>query len=178
MRRIYFIILLSFFTAQLSFAQNSFTKDTKRFLSINGTHEYYEQVVDQLMEVLQQQYASQDVGDDVWKTLYAEKENAVNEIKTNMVEAYKAHFTSDDMKNMIAFYETETGKRLTKNRAALTAKDNENIAAFYKSATGEKIAESESSLNKVLLDVTEVWSSNLYKKMIEKLSEKGYYKPN
>lgn len=178
MRAIYFILTLSFLSISCTSAQkDDFAKDTKHYLSINGTRDHYEAAVDQLMSLLKQQYATQNVGDEVWTELSKQKDIAVNDIQGQLVEAYRGHFTHNDIKAMNIFYESDTGKQLGKDISGLTEQDKKNLNAFNQSDTGEKIAASQESLSSVMMQITEKWSGDLYKKMTAKLAEKGFSAP-
>jgi hypothetical protein len=89
------------------------------------------------------------------------------------VSAYKAHFTHQDVKNMNALYKTKAGKNMFKPEA-LTEGDKIILKEFYQSDTGQKIVSSQDSMNASMSDISVMWSGDLYKKMIAKLSEKGY----
>ena len=177
MRAIYFILTISFLSIGCTSAQkDDFAKDTKHYLAITGTWGHYEEVTDQLMSLLKQQYAMQKAGDGIWTALSAEKDIAINDIQDQLIEAYRGHFTHGDIKAMNIFYESDTGKRLGKDISGLTEQDKKNLNAFNQSGTGEKIAASQEPLNGVMTQITEKWSGDLYKKNA-KLAEKGFSAP-
>lgn len=152
-----------------------YSESVKECLKNNGTYSYYEGVVDQMFTMLKEQYKKQNVPEAVWTELLNSKPDVLNELGQMIVSAYRAHFSHDDVKNMNALYSTQAGKNMIANPKALTEKDNAVLNEFYTSETGQKILASQDSINKLMLEITEVWSGDLYKSMIAKLSDKGYY---
>ncbi|MGB2685158.1 MAG: DUF2059 domain-containing protein [Olleya sp.] len=158
----------------VSIAQNDqYSKDVKTCIQSNGTITYYEGVIDQMFTMLEEQFKSQDVPAAVWKDLKKVKPDAMDDLAVMIVSAYKAHFTHDDVKNMNALYKTKAGKNMFKPEA-LTEGDKIILKEFYQSDTGQKIVSSQDSMNASMSDISVMWSGDLYKSMIAKLSEKGY----
>lgn len=177
MKKIAFLFALVI--SSMSFAQTETVVDpysdaVKTCLIGNGTRAYYDNVVDEMFKMLQGQYASQNVPESVWKELKNVKSETLDELSQMVVSAYRGHFTLKDVNNMNALYATEAGKRMYKQPSALTEADKFEVNAFYQTETGQKIITSQESVNKIMTQVSEMWSSDLYKSVIDKLSEKGY----
>ncbi|RAJ13395.1 DUF2059 domain-containing protein [Olleya aquimaris] len=158
----------------LSFAQvDAYSEDVKKCIKSNGTLAYYEDVIDQMFSMLEQQFASQEVPADVWTELKKVKPESMDELAQMIVSAYRAHFTHQDVKNMNALYATKAGQNMFKPEA-LSEGDKIILKEFYQSETGQKIVSSQDSMNASMSDISIMWSGDLYKSMIAKLSEKGY----
>ena len=163
----------------MSFAQDNvvvdeYSEDVKLCLKNNGTYNYYDGVVDSMFTHLKEQFASQKVPVEVWTELEAIKPDTLDELGQMVVSAYRGHFTHQDVKNMNALYKTTAGKKMINSQTALTEGDKVVLNEFYKTETGQKIVGSQDSMNASMMQITEMWSGDLYKSVLAKLSDKGY----
>lgn len=147
----------------------------KGYLNANGTVNYYSGVVDRMFDFLKQEYESQNVPESVWNELSVVKTEALNEITELIIQSYEGHFTQDEMKTMLAFYDTETGKKVL-FKDELGPEDVKHRDAFYASPLGKKMSSSTESLNGILQKLTQEWSGQLFKDVKHKLEEKGFIK--
>lgn len=175
--------LFAFLLTTFSIAQtdtvvvDEYSEDVKLCLKNNGTYNYYDGVVDSMFTHLKTQFANQKVTDEVWAELEAIKPDTLDELGQMVVSAYRGHFTHQDLKNMNALYKTTAGKKMINSETALTEGDKVALNEFYKSETGQKIVGSQDSMNASMLQITEMWSADLYKNVLAKLSEKGFNLP-
>lgn len=172
----FFLVIL---VSATSFAQDEqvvdeYSEDVKLCLKNNGTYNYYDGVVDSMFTHLKQQFADQKVPEEIWTELEAIKPNTLNELGQMIVSAYRGHFTHQDVKNMNNLYLTSAGKKMINSETELTEGEKVFLSEFYKSDTGQKIVGSQDSMNASMLQITEMWSADLYKSVIDKLSEKGF----
>ncbi|MFD2824130.1 DUF2059 domain-containing protein [Lacinutrix iliipiscaria] len=168
-------LIITFIISTASFAQvDAYSEDVKKCIKSNGTVDYYENVVDQLFTMLEKQYASQNVPVSVWDELKLLKKESLEELSQMMVSAYRGHFSHQDVKNMNALYSTQAGQNMFKDASALTEADKEALTEFYRSETGQKITGSQDSMNESMSKISEIWSSDLYRTIVNKLSEKGF----
>jgi len=169
------LIALLFITSFSSIAQEeTFHQEVLRYLNINGTADQYTNATSGLFDLLKQQYSSKNVPSDVWTELEGEKPQAVNRVLNMLVSAYRGSYGKEDIQNMLAFFETSTGKQLLLDKTSLNADQQKEAATFYNSATGQKILESEQEIGKNISEISEIWSRDLYRSMVDKLAEKGY----
>ncbi|MGB6269445.1 MAG: DUF2059 domain-containing protein, partial [Olleya sp.] len=157
------IIVLVCFLAlgTVSFAQvDEYSEDVKKCIKSNGTMTYYEDVIDQMFTMLEEQFASQEVPASVWTELKKEKPASMDELAQMIVSAYRAHFTHQDVKNMNALYATKAGQNMFKPEA-LTEGDKLVLKEFYQSETGQKIVSSQDSMNASMSDISIMWSGDL-----------------
>ena len=166
-----FTLICFLVVANTGFAQvDAYSEDVKKCIKSNGTIAYYENVVDQMFTMLQDQFKSQDVPAEVWTEVKSKKTDAMDEM---IVSAYRAHFTHEDVKKMNALYATKAGQNMFKPDA-LSEGDKVVLKEFYASETGQKIVNSQDSMNASMSNISEMWSKDLYQAVISKLSEKGY----
>lgn len=157
-----------------TFAQTkAYSKAVKQCIKSNGTMSYYENVVDQMYTMLEKRFESQDVPTSVWVEVKKGKAKAMDNLADKIVSAYQGYFTIADVKKMNALYATEAGKNMFK-KDALTEGDKIILNEFYQSETGQKIVSSQEDMNASMSKISESWSGNLYKEVIELLSSKGY----
>ena len=138
---LYALIFLSslHFNAQ----ESSHRADVLRYLTMNGTANQYSAAIDQLFELLGKQYQEHNISSEVWGELKKESTPELNKILNMLVSAYRGTYEHEDIKNMIAFYETPTGKQLLADKTALTSEQQKEASVFYNSPTGQKILTSE-----------------------------------
>lgn len=169
-----FILLLLITLSAFTYAQtSSYVDDVKKCIQSNGTITYYEDVIDQMYQMLEKQFESVNVTEAVWKEVKSGKKGAMLKLEQLIVSAYEGHFTHQDVKNMNALYATQAGKHMFKTDA-LTTEDKVILDKFYKSETGQKIISSQESMNASMSKISELWSSEMYQGVISFLSEKGY----
>ncbi|MDX1774734.1 DUF2059 domain-containing protein [Oceanihabitans sediminis] len=174
MKKLYTLVL-ALLISFASFSQvDAYSEEVKKCINSNGTIGYYENVVDQMFAMLEQQYASQNVPESVWDELKGHKKASLEELSQMLVSAYRGHFTHQDVKNMNALYATKAGKNMFKEEGNLTEEDKEALTVFYRSETGQKITGSQDSMNEAMSKISEMWSRDFYRSVVEKLSEKGY----
>jgi len=170
------ILFLAFVSVVTMQAQDTeaYTKEVKHYLSINGTEQQYEGALDGMFEMLRKRFANSDVPASVWAELEAEKQWQVDDLKDRLVNAYKAYFTLNEIKQMVIFYESGAGKQMLTDATKLNETQRQQIGNFYSSDVGEKIVASKNHLAKVEGEISMIWSGELYKAVLKKLSDKGY----
>lgn len=169
------LFCLTILISTLSFPQNSYEIEIEEYLNANGTLTYYSNVIDRMYDFIQQEFNQQEIPDSVWTDLRNDKDEALNSIKSQIVGAYQAHFSREEIQEMKKFYTSGTGMKVLQNKP-LNSEEVTERDGFYDSSTGKKIQESTESLNTILRDLTENWSTNLYASAKNKLRELGYVK--
>lgn len=152
---------------------DDYSEDVKKCIKSNGTLSYYEGVIDQMFVMLEKQFANQNVPKTTWEEVKTIKVDAMKELAQMMVSAYRGHFSHEDVKNMNSLYNSKAGKNMFKPEQ-LTEGDKVVLSEFYKSDTGQKVLGSQESITESMSKISEMWSGDLYKSVIDKLSEKGF----
>ncbi len=168
-----FILLVSLST--LTFAQTDpYSEDVKVCIKSNGTYDYYADVVDQMFTMLKEQYSAKSVPMSLWKELEDTKSESMEELSQMLVSAYRGYFSHDDVKKMNVLYQSKTGRTMIKDAQSLTEGDKVVLESFYESDTGKKILGSQEDMNKLMSKISEMWSSDMYRNVVAKLTEKGF----
>jgi len=165
------ILLISLTT----YAQDkTYHEDVLRYFQVNGTADQYSNATNGLFDLLKNQYASKNVPDSVWNELKTESPKQVDRILNMLVSAYRGTYNQEDIQNMLAFYETEAGRQTLTDKTALNYEQQKEITVFYNTPTGQKILTAESDIAQNIGEISEIWSRDLYRMMVDKLAEKGY----
>ncbi|NDJ22220.1 DUF2059 domain-containing protein [Nostoc sp. B(2019)] len=83
------------------------TNNIRQLLKITGSENLSRQIMLQLVDSLKPQYPQ--VPQKAWDTFLAELKP--NELMNELIPVYAKYFTNEDIKQMIAFYETPLGKK-------------------------------------------------------------------
>ena len=163
-------------TGMIAVAQSGdpYVDDVKHYLKINGMEAQYSNAIDQMFAMLKQQYDGRGVLAETWQELEAKKPEALEDINGMMVSAYRGYFSHTDIKNLIAFFESEAQQQRMADPSQLTSAQKEQLAAFFNSKTGEKLIASQESLTNMVGEISQVWSGTLYQNMTNALKERGY----
>lgn len=157
-----------------SFAQvDAYSEDVKQCIKSNGTLSYYEDVMEQMYQMLSVQFKEKEVPQSVWAEVKKGKSAAMDELAQMIVSSYRGHFTHKDVKNMNTLYASQAGKNMFK-KEALSEGDKVILSKFYASDTGQKIIGSQDSMNESMSKISEMWSSDVYRSVVSMLSDKGY----
>lgn len=116
-----FFYILGFLLASLlATAQTSdFEKDIEKLLSVNGSSAAYDLAFDQM--VAQFKMMKTEAPDEVWKQVRTEVfDKEIAALTKQLIPIYKKHFTHEDIKGMIAFYESPLGKKMTDTTGKIT----------------------------------------------------------
>jgi uncharacterized protein len=133
--------------AYISKAQTSdYDNDLVKLLTVNGSTETYNMVYDQLTAQLK--LTKPGVPDSAWSNLKREVFDVeIMELTKQLVPLYKKHFTQGEVKELISFYESPIGKKLT-TETTLIAKET--------------------------MQISQTWGMNLMSKLYDWMAEKGY----
>ena len=128
-------------------AQDAAYKSTlKTMLDVSGSNETFKAAIDQMVGIAKQ--SNPNVPDEFWKELTLEVTNtSLNDIVDLLAPVYAKHLDIDDLKGIIGFYKTPTGKKF---------------------ASKQPLIAQESML------VGQQWGMDLGQKIANKLQEKGY----
>ncbi len=116
MKKLFILTFFIGFCLFVAMAQNhQIEKDIRHLLEVNGSNEQFEMVSQQLVNQFKMQNSG--VEDSVWASVKEDViQPAFKELNEKMVPMYKKHFTRDEIKDLIVFYESETGKMLVKTQ--------------------------------------------------------------
>ncbi len=158
--------------------QRSYHEDAFRYFELNGTTQQYDRALDQLFVMLQQQYATVQVPEATWSIVQEEiKTEAIQTIKSALVPVYQDHFSRKELRKMIDFYSTDTGKQIVINPQQLTEDQKKEASGFYNAPIGVKIQAKSEALKQGVSEASELWSRDVYTQTVQLLEAKGYVLP-
>lgn len=148
MKKISLLFSLILFTSALSFGQASSTyKETlKKMMEVSGSQETYKAAVTQMISIFKQQKSG--VPEAFWDEFSVIAYKAAGEELLNMLlPIYQKNLSENDVKNIIAFYQTPSGKTFAEKTPLIM---QESMAA------GQQ------------------WGMKIGEELTKKLKEKGY----
>ncbi len=120
--------------------------DIRRLMELTTTSQLASQITQQMMESFKAAFTK--VPDATWSEL--KKELTPEDLLAKIAAVYDRHFTHDDIKALITFYETPLGRKLLKELPAVTQES---------------------------LEVGQTWGRTMGQRMMERLDAKGYRLP-
>lgn len=125
------VVLFLVFTSSL-FAQSDYEKTFEKMYSVSGMNGSYKPIAEQMTKML---------GSEVDKVAVEQLfRNALKDLMKRMIPVYKKYLTIDDLKAIIAFYETPVGKKFAQSQPAI-AEDMMPIAQQWGMEFGQKMME-------------------------------------
>jgi hypothetical protein len=114
---IFFILILGF--SQISFSQDK-PADLKRLFTLMNTDKMIDAMMNNIIPMLKKQANDQIQGTDAKEKFDKYIEFMMNETKElskklineEMVQIYDNHFTHEEIKDLISFYESSTGQKM------------------------------------------------------------------
>jgi hypothetical protein len=135
-------------TTSVAFSQDNseYTKTLSQMMIKNGSQETFNVMLDQMTAMMKQQ--KPEVPELAWADLNDDLAvEAIKELTVLMSPVYQKHLSLEDLKGIIAFYNTPIGKKFAKKTPLIT---NESM------------------------QVTQQWGMQLMGKIQQKLKDKGY----
>lgn len=115
------ILLLSLLVVSgLSFADSDSKKEAENLLNMMGMKDALEQSIEQTLQVQMQQNPTLVPFKNVMMQFF-QKHMSYESLKPDMVQIYADTFTASELKELIAFYRTPTGKKTIEKMPQLMA---------------------------------------------------------
>jgi hypothetical protein len=118
-------------------------KDVRKLLELSGAAKLGVQVMDQMLTQMRRLHP--DVPPDFWDAF--KKEANADELTNLVVPIYANHFTDDEIKELIKFYESPIGQKLVREQPPMMRES---------------------------MQVGQQWGFQLGQKIAKRLKEKGY----
>lgn len=112
MRKLLLTVVLVFVTAT-GFAQDAYKADAKKYVEVSGQAKIFELVTQDLVSSLPA---------DKQQAFKKELTASLGDLMNKMAAVYMEEFTHDELKQMLAFYETPVGKKLSEKTVVLYQK--------------------------------------------------------
>ena len=147
MKKIYPLILIGLFFTFSSAAQgDEYEEKLKLFFKASGSEASFKVAISQTITLIKGQYP--DITNELWDRIGKEfQETSLDELVTMLVPVYSRHLTSEDLDEIIAFYQTPAGMK-------------------YAQKTPFIMQES--------MQVGGQWGLKIGNDLVEKLNEEGY----
>ena len=157
------ICTIFFLTSLLAISQeNDFSDDVAIYLDRSHSLDQYGYAYDELLKMLEKQYPKSEQNGEAWKYLGTNKEKALSDMKALLIPVYMSTFLQEEIKEMILFYEGDTGRQLVTDRSKMTEVQIAALNSFYQSDLGKKIISRLETLTQEIGVVSEGWSRDLY----------------
>lgn len=120
--------------------------DIKKLMEMTATSQLGQQITAQMMESFKAAFPK--VPDAIWTEV--KKDVTPGDLNAKIATVYDSHFTHDEIKGLVAFYETPLGKKLLKELPGVTQES---------------------------LEIGQAWGRAMGQKLMERLEAKGYRLP-
>ena len=148
MKKAITILVLSILSSTATFAQTDkeYTNTLGTLFEAMGSEETYKSVIKQMMEMMRQNYG--DIDAELWSELEKEMvESSMTELVDLLTPVYKKHLTLEDLKEIIAFYNTPVGMKLARSTPLITTES---------------------------MQVGQEWGMKIGERVVQRITEKGY----
>tara|TARA_Y100000589_G_scaffold747_1_gene681 strand:+ start:283 stop:741 length:459 start_codon:yes stop_codon:yes gene_type:complete len=141
------IVLTSMtFGQQLTVDNTEYKETLGKMFKLSGTEETYQVAITQMFAIYKQQYTS--VSDETWNELETEfKNTSMNDLVELLVPVYQKHFSVEDIRELIKFYESPIGQKLAVKTPLITQES---------------------------MQVGQQWGMKIGQDFVKKMKEKGY----
>ena len=113
MKKVLLALTLLFTVATQAQDNSVFKNETIEFIKITGAGTAFENAIDQIGTMVP----------EINKAAYINEANGtLDPLYSKMAELYMAEFTQDEIKELVAFYHTDLGKKLAAKQLSLTQK--------------------------------------------------------
>ncbi len=169
-----FLTLFLAFCFSVHAQVDAYQQDIINYLNINGTHQQYSNAYDEMFVVLKKQFATANVPESKWEELKKNKEESLEEIIKFLSFAYRKHFTQDEINTMYKVYSSDAAQEMIANQGTITKNDNKEIIAFFESDLGKKIESKRAELSEDIAEISGHWSRDLFAATMSNLIKSGY----
>ena len=137
MKKIFFIVAMALCTFAVNAQTSEYEQDLMKLMEVNGSSENYDLVYDQL--VAQFKMMKPDVPQDFWNSAKTEVFNKeIESLNKQLVPVYQKYFTQDEIKQLIEFYTSPLGKKLTSGTNKI-AQESMQISQTWGMGLGTKL---------------------------------------
>jgi len=146
--KIFFLsIILAVYFQSIQAQNSSYDQDVKHFIEINGTIGQYYTAIEQLSDMLNEQYKDANVTENDWQEITTLANKSIVGLSDDLVVVYKNYFTHEEIKELSKLYEKEVLQKFVHNVM---------------------------SISEASQDASIVWSRSLYNELTDYLTQKGY----
>ena len=149
MKKLLVIVLLFFTGVSTLNAQaqpDAYTETLREMMKVSGSLESFHAAIDQIFTMYKQEKTA--VPDKFWDTMKAEFDStSINDLTEMLTPVYKKRMSIEDLRAIIAFYNTPVGKKFAKETPGIMQES---------------------------MQIGREWGMRIGKEMVSKLQENGY----
>jgi hypothetical protein len=108
-----FLLIVAFATQSQSQDNSKFQKETVEFIKLTGAGSAFENAISQIGAMVPETNKA---------AFIAEASQTLDPLYVKMAQLYMAEFTQEEIKELVAFYHTDLGKKLATKQLSLTQK--------------------------------------------------------
>lgn len=138
------LLLMLLFTASTCFANqgvndDEYAKDVKHLFQVNGSANSFKQSIKTMIEHFKSQESN--VPESYWEKTEEEfLKTSFDDLYNMIVPIYRKNLSHEDVKAMIAFFESDAGKRIAQKTPAITA-ESMQVGMIWGQEVGRRIHE-------------------------------------
>jgi len=137
MKQLVFILFLAFGAMATNAQSTTYEQDVLKLMEVNGSAASYNIAFDQL--VAQYKTMKPNVPQEFWEAARRDVFNKeIVELNKKLIPIYEKHFTHEEIKQLIAFYTSPLGKKLTEGTTKI-GKESMQIAQTWGMSLGSKL---------------------------------------
>lgn len=145
------------------------------FLQVNGTQAEYSKAYDDMITMLQNASKDQNIPQEVWSELEANKNGSLAQFNGILTSEYRAIITDkEQLQELVTFFKTPAGAQLAKEPSKMTTTQSEEFNTFKQTAAGKAYFDNLDKINAAKTRTSEYWSSSLFCTTAKALKDKGY----
>ena len=130
---------LLFVVTSVHITAQSIDDDMKTFFKVSGTEATYKNVIPLMLKSFKENPTFNTIPDEFWVDFEKEAQVSYKDLENQISEVYKKHFTSAEIKQLIAFYESPIGQKFVEKQPFILA-DSYQIGSEWGQKLGEKVA--------------------------------------
>ena len=134
------VLALFLFVSAMQLSAQGTDPLMKKFFKASGSEASFKNVIILMMNNFKTNPAFATIPDEFWTEFAKEAEESYGEVEMKIAEVYQQHFTNDEIKQLIAFYESPIGKKLVQEQPAIQA-DSYKYGSEWGQKLGAKIVE-------------------------------------
>lgn len=108
-----FLLIVAFATQSQAQDNSKFQKETVEFIKLTGAGSAFENAISQIGAMVPETNKA---------AFIAEASQTLDPLYVKMAQLYMAEFTQEEIKELVAFYHTDLGKKLATKQLSLTQK--------------------------------------------------------
>ena len=137
MKKICLLPILILFS--LAAKSQTFEDDIKHLMKATGSETNVNSMVSYMIDTFKEQETYKNIPDEFWTEFSKEIKESYIVLENKLIIIYKQHYTREEVKALIAFYESPLGKTMIK-KTPLVLSESYKAGSDWGRELGEKVA--------------------------------------